>query len=463
MATLTCLGAAGTVTGSKHLLEIDGKKILFDCGLFQGLKELRLKNWETLPVDPRSIDVVVLTHGHLDHVGYLPRLVKDGFSGRIYATHASAELAAIILRDSGKLQEEDADFNNRKGTSKHHPALPLYTIEEAEAAAERIEGFPFNEKIPLLPGITIEYKPAAHILGSATVTVEVKRGASTKRFVLSGDLGQWDSPLLVPPAPAGPADYVMIESTYGNRLHAEQSVDDQLERAVNDAIKRGGAMIVPAFAVARSQVLLFHLSRLEEQDRIPPIPVYLDSPMAIDATELYLKFPADLLPERQRDLRRRLSVRHFHLARSRQESQEINRRSGPMIIISASGMATGGRVVHHLRHRLPKSETTILFVGYQSEGTRGARIQQGESFVRIFGEEVAVRAHVETIHGLSAHGDQADLMRWLGTVEGKPRQTFIVHGEPKAAEALETKIRQDLGWSAIVPHEDRRYEIDLGD
>ena len=461
MARLKFLGAAGTVTGSKHLLDVLGMKILIDCGLFQGLKELRLKNWEPMPIDPREIDCIVLTHAHLDHTGHLPRLYKQGFRGRIVATHATVDLTDVILRDSAKLQEEEAEFHNRQGSSKHHPAEPLYTTEDAEAVLQQIEGFDFFRKIELGPGLTIEYKPAGHILGSATVTLEVREQGHLRRMVFSGDIGQFDSPLLAEPAPIGPADYVMMESTYGDRLHSNESVEDQLEVVVRESIARGGALIVPAFAVARSQVLVYHLGRLQKAGRIPALPIYLDSPMAVNATDIYLRHPDDIRPKVRSQLRELFSLDNLHVIRSRDESQRINSQKGPMVIISASGMATGGRVLHHLMHRVDKPETTLLFAGFQAEGTRGWRLQQGERSIKVFGRDVAVRAHLDTIHGLSAHGDQADLLRWLRTVEGKPREIFLVHGEKKALEVLRAKIEQDLGFEATVPIEDQAFNLEL--
>lgn len=459
MISLKCLGAAGTVTGSKHLIELGGMKILIDCGLFQGLKELRLKNWEALPIDVDDIDVIVLTHAHLDHTGFLPRVHRQGFRGRIVATEASVDLTEVILRDSGKLQEEEAQTHNKRGTSKHHPAEPLYTIKDAEAVVQRIEGFPFFQKIRLGPGITIEYKPAGHILGSATVTLEAEMGGEPWRMVFSGDIGVWDSPLLVEPSPIGRADYVMCESTYGDRLHSNESIEDQLESIIHEAVKRGGAIIVPAFAVARSQVLIYYLGRLQAAGRIPQLPIYLDSPMAVDATDIYLRHPADLRQEIRGHLREVLSLPNLHIVRSRDESQRINGQRGPMIIVSASGMATGGRVLHHLLHRVSRPETTVLFAGFQSEGTRGWSLQHGARTIRIFGEDVAVHADIATVHGLSAHGDQEDLLRWLRTAEGKPKKVFLVHGEPNAIRVLGDKIRE-LGIEAVAPEEDQKIYLE---
>lgn len=460
MATLKCLGAAGTVTGSKHLFEAGGLKILVDCGLFQGLKQLRQKNWEPLPPEALEVDVIVLTHAHLDHTGFLPRFHRQGFRGRIVATEATVALTDVILRDSGKLQEEEAAFHNRQGSSKHHPAEPLYTIEDAAAVVERIEGFDFHRKIDLGRGVTVEYKPAGHILGSATATFEFTEDGRRRRMVFSGDIGVWDSPMLAEPAAIGQADWVMMESTYGDRLHSNESIEDQLERVVKAAIGRGGAMIVPAFAVARSQVLVYYLGRLQAAGRIPILPIYLDSPMAVDATDIYLRHPADLRDEIRGQLREVLSLDNLHIVRSRDESQRINGQRGPMIIVSASGMATGGRVLHHLLHRVSRPETTVLFAGFQAEGTRGWSLQHGARSLKIFGEEVAVRATADTVHGLSAHGDQADLLRWLRTAEGKPEKVFLVHGEKNAIEVLAAKIREDLGIDAVAPEEDQKFYLE---
>lgn len=459
MITLKCLGAAGTVTGSKHLVEVGDFRILIDCGLFQGLKQLRMKNWEPLPIDARDIDVIVLTHAHLDHTGFLPRVYRQGYRGRIVATEASVALTEVILRDSGKLQEEEAATHNKRGTSKHHPAEPLYTIEDAEAVSQVIEGFAFYQKIELAPGIRIEYKPAGHILGSATVSLEVETGGEPWRMVFSGDIGVWDSPLLAEPSAIGPADYVMLESTYGDRLHSNESIEDQIETVVKEAIRRGGAIIMPAFAVARSQVLVYYLGKLQAAGRIPVLPIYLDSPMAVDATDIYLRHPADLREEIRGHLREMLSLPNLHIVRSRDESQRINGQRGPMVIVSASGMATGGRVLHHLLHRVSRPETTVLFAGFQAEGTRGWSLQHGARTIKIFGEEVAVHAAIATVHGLSAHGDQQDLLRWLQTVEGKPKKVFLVHGEPNAINVLAGKIRE-LGIDAVAPEEDQKFYLE---
>lgn len=477
MNQLTFLGAAGTVTGSKHLLEIGGLRILVDCGLFQGMKELRLINWEPFPVPPRSIDAVVLTHAHIDHTGYLPRLVRDGFEGPIWGTPATAALASVLLRDSGHLQEEEARYFNKKGGSRHRPAEPLYTEEDGIAAAERIQVLGYHRPKRLGKGVSMTFRRAGHILGSATVTFAVADGATGRRIVFSGDLGRRGSLLQLPPEPIGEADYVIMESTYGHRLHsrdeAEDAVDDrpgvhvgpadrQLETAVHRAVERGGALVIPAFAVARTQSLLFLLNELEAAGRIPVLPIYLDSPMAIDATDLYRRHAYDLKPEIRRRLRggdTPLRPQRLTITRSPDASRAINEQEGPLIILSASGMATGGRVLHHLLQRAGRPETTVLLAGYQVPGTRGWRLQRGEKTLRMFGQTVEVRAHVETLTGLSAHGDQADLMAWLQTCRRPPERTFLVHGDDEAFDGLRNKISDDLGWPVSVPRRNESFTL----
>ncbi len=414
MATLEFLGATGTVTGSKYLVETGAGRLLVDCGLYQGLKELRLRNWDRLPIEPASVDWVVLTHGHIDHTGYLPRFVKDGFRGRVYATRATADLLKILLPDSGHLQEEEAAYHNKRGTSKHKPALPLYTAEDGLAAAELVTGVGYREPLELGPGVRITFKRAGHILGSATVAVEVGAGATRRRVVFSGDLGRYGAPILPDPMPIEETDDVVVESTYGDRQHDPEPIAAQLERVIKKALERGGAIIVPAFAIGRTQELMYHLSGLEKAGRIPKLPAYMDSPMAINATEIYCAHPEDF----EGDMRAMVMTRNcplhcgdFRLARSPEESRAINDVKGPVLIISASGMATGGRVLRHLKQRLPDPRTTVLLVGYQAIGTRGRRLQNGEDSLRIFGEEIPVRATVETIHGLSAHADADGLLR----------------------------------------------------
>lgn len=463
MATIEFLGAAGTVTGSKFLVEAEGRRVLVDCGLYQGLKELRLRNWEPLPVDPASIDCVVLTHGHIDHTGYLPRLMRNGFRGPVYATRATADLLGLLLPDSGHLQEEEAAYHNMRGTSKHDPALPLYTAEEGVEAATRVKGVAYREPLDLAAGLRASFQRAGHILGSAIVTLEVGRRPDLRRIVFSGDLGRYGTPILPDPAALGEADYVVVESTYGDRRHKMEPIADQLESVITGAVARKGAIIVPAFAIGRTQELMFHLSGLEKAGRIPQLPTYVDSPMAIAATEIYCAHPEDFEGNMRAMVMTRNCPLHcgdFRLARSPMESRAINDVAGPVLIISASGMATGGRVLHHLRQRLSDPRTTVLLVGYQAVGTRGRLLQEGARSLRIFGEDVAVRAQVETIHGLSAHADSDGLMRWLRTAARPPKRVFIVHGDPEPARAFAARITNELGWPVVVPGYRNRFTLE---
>ena len=454
MATIEFLGGVGTVTGSKFLVEAGGPRLLVDCGLYQGLKELRLRNWERFPVDPASIDWVVLTHGHIDHTGYLPRLFKEGFTGRVYATRATADLLRILLPDSGHLQEEEAAYHNKRGTSKHRLALPLYTAEEGLKAAKRVTGVGHGEPVALASGIRVLFRRAGHILGSAIVTVEIGNGAGRRRLVFSGDLGRYGAPILPDPMPLGDADGVIVESTYGDRRHDPEPIPAQLERVIRLAITRGGATIVPAFAIGRTQELMYHLSALEKQGRLPRVPTYVDSPMAIEATEIYCAHPEDFDGDMRAMVMNRNCPLHcgdFHLARTPEESKAINAIRGPVLIIAASGMATGGRVLHHLRLRLPDPRSTVLLVGFQAPGTRGRLLQDGAKSLKMLGDEVPVRARVETVHGLSAHADADGLMRWLRSAARPPKRVFVVHGDPEPAKALAERVDRELGWSAVVP------------
>jgi metallo-beta-lactamase family protein len=413
-------------------------------------------------VDPASIDWVVLTHGHIDHSGYLPRLFRDGFDGQVYATRATADLLKILLPDSGHLQEEEAEYHNRRGTSKHTPALPLYTAEEGVQAARRVTGVGYGEALELIPGLRISFRRAGHILGSAILAVEVGEGKERRRLVFSGDLGRYGAPILPDPAPIGEADAVIVESTYGDRRHDPEPIPTQLERVIKAAVDRGGAIVVPAFAIGRTQELMYHVSGLEQAGRLPRLPTYVDSPMAIEATEIYCAHPEEFDGDMRAMVMDRNCPLHsgdFRLARSPEESKAINAIAGPVLIISASGMATGGRVLHHLRRRLPDPRTTVLLVGYQAEGTRGRLLQDGAQSVRMFGEEVPVRAHVEVVHGLSAHADAEGLMRWLRTATRPPRRVFAVHGNHGPAEALAARVRGELGWKTVVPAYRDRVEV----
>jgi metallo-beta-lactamase family protein len=406
---------------------------------------------------------VVLTHAHIDHIGYLPRLVKDGYAGRAWATRATADLARIMLPDSGHLQEEEAAYHNKRGSSKHRPALPLYTADDGLRAAQQVSGAGYGRPLEPVPGIGVSFARAGHIVGSAIVRMDIGEGPGRRRVVFSGDLGRRDAPILPDPAPIGDADYVVVESTYGDRRHEPAPVAERLAEALTAGLARGGAIVVPAFAVGRTQELLYHLSGLTEAGRLPRLPVYVDSPMAIDATAIYWTHPEEFDAEMQRLVYRGRSPfddGNLHLARSVEASKAINDVAGPVIIIAASGMVTGGRVLHHLRRRLPDPRTTVLLVGYQAVGTRGRLLQEGARTLRMFGEDVPVRAHVETIHGLSAHADADGLVAWLRTATTRPRRVVVVHGDPGPAAALAARVREEIGWDAVVPAHGDRIELD---
>jgi metallo-beta-lactamase family protein len=455
MATLQFLGAAETVTGSKYVLDVHGSRVLIDCGLFQGLKQLRLRNWEPLPVNPASITWALLTHAHIDHSGYLPRLVRDGFTGPVYATNATADLLKIMLPDSARLQEEDADYANRRGFSKHRPALPLYTEQDAAAALKQIHGVQYEEDVRLNKFINARFIHAGHILGSSFIEVQTtEANREPLKIVFSGDLGRYDEPILNDPAAENDADYLLVESTYGNRLHDHTDPKDRLAEIINTTAQRGGKLIIPAFAVGRIQLLVYYLRELEDEGRIPILPVAVDSPMGVEATRLYLKHHEDhdLDMQRVENLQKNpLATRNFSLVQGRNGSKALNSLQGPAIIVSASGMASGGRVLHHLAQWLPDPASAVIFVGYQAVGTRGKRLQDGEKEVRIHGEMVPVHAHIESISSLSAHADSDEIMRWLRGFKRAPRKTFIVHGELDSSTALRDRIVKELGWEAVIP------------
>jgi metallo-beta-lactamase family protein len=453
MTSLRFLGAAGTVTGSRFLLERGPVRVLVDVGLFQGRKELRLRNRTSWPFDPAGLSAVVLTHAHIDHTGALPLLVRDGFRGRAWCTAATRDLAGLMLPDSARLQEEEARYANRKGFSKHAPnAAPLYTEADAVSALQRLSPLAYRERSEIAPGVAVRLHRAGHILGSAIVELELE-GPPPRRVLFSGDLGRYGAPILPDPSPGLAADVLVVESTYGGRRHAAEPPRDVLRDEVLRAVKAGGAVVVPAFAIGRTQEILFTLRALEEDGAIPPLPVFVDSPMAVDATPIFLAHREDHDSEMARMLaagREPLRPAHLTFARSPEQSKAINGVRGPCIIISASGMATGGRVLHHLRQRLPDPRTTVLLVGFQPEGTRGWSLQNGAATLRIHGEDVPVKARIASVAGFSAHADEAELSRWLATFPSPPGRTFLVHGEPAALEAARERTER-LGWRAHVP------------
>ncbi len=453
MASIRFLGAAGTVTGSRFLVEWGSARVLVDAGLFQGQKELRLRNRAPWPVDPATITAVVLTHAHVDHTGALPLLVRAGFAGRAFCTPATRDLAGLLLPDSGRLQEEEARYANRKGYSKHAPnAQPLYSEEDALAALPRLDPVPYGDRREVVPGVRVRFHRAGHILGSALVEMELS-GPRPRRVLFSGDLGRYGAPILPDPDPGLRVDALVVESTYGGKRHPEASPAEALRDEVLRAVKVGGALLVPAFAIGRTQELLFTLRALEERGEIPPIPTFVDSPMAVDATPIFLAHPEDHDTEMTRLIaqgKEPLRPARLTFARSPEQSKGINAVQGPCLILSASGMATGGRVLHHLARRLPDPRTTVLIVGFQAAGTRGWSLQNGAATVRIHGEDVPVRARVATIAGFSAHADEAEIGRWLATFPSPPPRAFLVHGEGAALASAKERMDR-LGWPAHVP------------
>lgn len=449
---LTFLGAVGTVTGSKYLVSAGGKRILVDCGLFQGLKALRLRNWARFPADPAGIDAVVLTHAHLDHTGYLPLLVRNGFSGPVFCTEATKDLCSILLTDSGHLMERDAEFANRHGFSKHHPALPLYTERDAEACLDRLSPIPFDKDCPLGNGLRLRFLPAGHILGAAMIRLACE-GVSV---LFSGDLGRPHSPTMVPPAIVRHADYLIVESTYGSRHHDSRPPGKLIADIVRRTAARGGIILIPAFAVGRTQELLWHLAQLKAAREIPDIPVFLDSPMAIDASTLFCKHRAD---HRLTEAECRAACGVARYVQTIEESKALDANHVPKIIVSASGMATGGRVLHHLKLVAPDARNTIVLTGFQAAGTRGAAMAAGAESLKIHGAHVPLRAEIVSLDMLSAHADAEEIMTWLSGFEAAPRMTFVTHGEPAAAEALAKRIESELRWAVRVPTYEQTEEL----
>jgi metallo-beta-lactamase family protein len=484
MASITFLGAARTVTGSKYLLDTGSAKVLVDAGLFQGLKELRLRNWQDFPIPPRDIDAIVLTHAHLDHCGYLPRLVAQGFRGRVFCTAGTQDLCRIVLPDAGRIQEEDAANANRHGYSKHSPALPLYGEADAFRAITQLQPVGYDRPMPVAADVEVEFINAGHLLGSAYARVRT----GNRTIVFGGDLGRFGRPVLPDPTMIPEADYLLVESTYGDRVHDVDDDGSKLAEVVTTTVERGGRVIIPAFAIGRVEELIYWLKRLEEQRRIPVLPVFLDSPMAIAALARYTERIRELDPDMQpesgdekaphgpADHHDSLEVRRRHAMHERQlcafcterfrtistvaESKQLTQSKMPAIVISASGMATGGRVLHHLKAALPDARNTVLFAGYQAVGTRGRELVDGSRAVKIHGELIDVRARVELVESMSAHADSTEILRWLGGFGTPPRRTFIVHGEPTAMEALSESIHTRLGWDTKMPEHRETVPLD---
>ena len=461
------LGAAGTVTGSKHLINTsmsakggDGFQVLIDCGLFQGPKEWRERNWQDTPVPGREIDAVILTHAHLDHSGWIPRLAKEGFKGPIYATPATAELCAILLPDSGHLQEEDAAFHNKRKSSKHSPALPLYTMEQAQQSLKLLRTVDFGQPQQLCPELSFRYVRSAHILGASMVEITAKVNGSTRQLLFTGDIGRVRDSNIAPgkvvhsgPQEGEAADLLVMESTYGNREHPHDDPRPQLAQLVRDTVKRGGSVVVPCFAVERTQKFLFLLKELMESGQIPKVPVHTDSPMAIQAVEIFLKHSEEFSEDTKRMIAQYgspLNWEGFSFDSSVEQSKKINDSRFPTIIVSSSGMATGGRILHHLIQRLPDPRNLVLFIGFQAQGTRGAIIKSGAPTVKIFGEEVPIRAQVAALEQFSDHADTPELLEWLRTFKKQPRNTFLVHGDPDASAQLCTTLQKELRWDVSV-------------
>lgn len=451
-ATLAFLGATGTVTGSRYLIEAEGRRFLVDCGLFQGYKQLRLRNRNPFPVPPASIDAVLLTHAHLDHSGYLPALVRDGFRGPVYCTPATAELCGLLLPDSGHLQEEEARYAARKGFSRHRHPLPLYTVADAQAALGRLQEVPFDRPVDLDGGVSARFIPAGHLLGAAQIRVEI--AGRTVHF--SGDLGRQADPLMRPPRAFEGADVLVCESTYGNRSHPRGDPETELAEVINRVTGRGGVVIIPTFAVGRAQTVMLQIARLRARGEIPAdIPLYLNSPMAIDATDIF----------RRHHQEHHISIEECRAmfgaaerVRTVEESKALNSRHGPFIVISASGMLAGGRVLHHVATFGPDRRNAIVLIGFQAGGTRGAALVRGERVLRIFGRDVPIRAEVLQIESMSGHADADELIAWLGKAR-PPEMTYVTHGEPDSADALRFRIDHELGWRVRVPEHLERVSL----
>jgi metallo-beta-lactamase family protein len=441
---LTFLGAAKTVTGSKYLITTGQKKILIDCGLYQGYKELRAHNWEQLPIDAHHIDAVLLTHAHIDHTGYLPRLIKNGFKGKIFCTHGTKDLCSILLPDSGYLQEEDAQHANRHGYSKHRPALPLYTQQDGIHALLQFYPLDFDKTYKIFNDIYFSFLPAGHIIGSSIIRFE-HLGRS---IIFTGDLGRPHDPLMKAPAIVTEADYIVTEATYGDRLHGSDNPLDKLEAVIKETIAKSGSVIIPAFAVGRTQDILYYLYLLRKAKRIPEIPIFLDSPMAEDVSDLLVRYAAEhrVSIEECREI-----CKIANYVRTSEESKLLDRYTQPIIIISASGMLEGGRILHHLKAFLPGSQHAVLLTGFQAPGTRGDQLQRGDKQITIHGEKVPVRAKVVILNNMSAHADYQEMLEWLSHFKHAPQKVFITHGDEPSAIALQNRINQALGWQCMVP------------
>ena len=463
MAKITFLGATGTVSGSKYLIDTGDTRFLVDYGMFQGPKKLRLMNWEPPQMRPSTVDHVLLTHAHIDHSGMLPVLVREGFEGKIWCTPVTAELCEISLLDAAHLQEEDARFANKMGFSKHKPALPLFTTEDASRVISRLRPIEYEKQAQLSPGTSVRFRDAGHILGSAIVEVTAGNSGKPLRLVFSGDLGRYDALILRDPASIGEADYLLVESTYGDRVHPEEEPLQVLSAIINETARRGGMVVVPSFAVGRTQTLLYLIREMKERKLIPDLPVFVDSPMAQRVTEVFCRH-IDVFDEEAKAVFRETGRCPIHcpnleFVETPKESQRINEMRFPAVIVSASGMATGGRILHHLKYRLPDPRNTILFVGYQSVGTRGQILKDGARAIKIHGEMIPVRAQIRAMDAFSGHADSVEILRWLKKFRQAPKMTFVVHGEPESSKALAGEIHRSLGWKTYIPEPLEAYKL----
>lgn len=463
MSSLSFWGAAGTVTGSKYLIESDRARVLIDCGLFQGPHELRDRNWQEPPFNAASLDAVLLTHAHIDHTGYLPRLVRHGFRGPVYCSRGTSDLLKILLPDSARLQEEEADYRNRHKITKHAPALPLYTEQDAREALKLVQIVKNDGAlVTVAKGVEAEYRIAGHILGSSQVLIRIGDSARESSVLFSGDLGKYDQPIIRDPELPPACDYLVVESTYGDRAHATEHPKDALARIINRAVERNGPVLIPAFAVGRAQEIVYFLRELENENRIPALPVCVDSPMAAAATRAYAARTEEHDEDYADALKinpRPLQTRRMLACNTRDDSKRINAMEGPHVIIAASGMMSGGRVLHHALKILPDENATVVFVGYQAAGTLGRRVADGEAQVKVLGQWIAVRAQVEKVGGFSAHADWKEVLRWLSDLPAPPKKVFVTHGEPDAAEAMGYRIRERFNWSIEVPQYGARFEL----
>jgi metallo-beta-lactamase family protein len=459
------LGAAQTVTGSKYLLTIGTERILIDCGMFQGMKELRLRNWDSLPLDVTTIDRILLTHAHIDHTGYLPRIVKDGFKGEIICTHPTADLLQIMLRDAARLQEEEAAFAFKRGYSRHSQPEPLFTTEDAENVFPMVHGMPMNMEVVLSPAVSVRFLYTGHILGASSIELTINGSSQTKKIVFSGDIGRYEDAIMFPPEPVHEADVLVVESTYGNRLNPVDRVEEDLVKVIKEAIQLNGPVIIPAFAVGRTQLLLYYFQKLIATGAIPPLAIYVDSPMAISVTDLYEKHPGAHRIDVQKKHDKLISIfddSNIQYCSSGESSKALNEIKNPCIIISASGMCTGGRILHHMFQRLPDETSTFLFTGFQAAGTRGRDILEGKPSVKLFGQYVNINCQVRVVNGLSAHADKPELLRWISEIKTPPKKTFITHGEPEIAQGFAKELRESKGWQVFVPEYLESFELFQG-